>query len=208
MRTPFVGMFLSLLFASPAKCATPSVVSASSITIGVVVSTSLTFAKSVNVTTGTAIIDVWLAAGSAALQDNNSDAHNTDTPCPVRLTRSTSTSISTFSATYDVIDTDAKFVALSTTSAAIVKIVSRITLCGTVTPPPGFNTLNGCTSTGGQIVLAADAPLTPESLTHELGHYKDLRDRRTIGYERWIMWKAGLPNRNITDGMECGKYSK
>jgi hypothetical protein len=198
-------LFFLFLKGNNAYCGTIPTITTPSLTVAAITPHSLTVARSVNVTTGTAIVDAWMSAGSKALQDDNSDALRKDTSCPVVLTRSLS--ISTFSASYDIIDSDAKFIALSTTVPQQIKIVSRITICGGKSPPFGAPTFNGCANPV-QILLAADAPLTPESLAHEYGHYKGLGHRTVTGQDRWIMWAQGLPNRNIVESSECSAYMR
>ena len=201
------ALFL-LMMNSPqiGNAATIPTITTTTLTIAAIKTQILSVAKSANVSTDTVIVDGWMAAGSIALQTDNSDAHVKDTPCPVELARS-GIAISTFSAYFDNINSDAKFIELSTTVPQQIKLVSIITVCGGRVPTPPDTTFNGCTNKT-QIVLAMNAPLTPESLAHEYGHYKGLDYDRGAGFDRWIMYGKGKPNRNIVDATECSAFSR
>lgn len=203
-RAIMIGAFLAIVCTCTGHATTIPTITTTTLTLAAITTHDLTVAKSMTVSTDSAGVNSWMVAGSTALQTDNSFSHGIDTPCPVKF--ESTVSLSTFSSDFNTIDSELKWNNLKSTNPARVKIVSLIQWCDTAPLLPDGQTYNGC-GYGGYVLLAAGSEMTPETLAHEYGHTKGLV-HWLAGFDRWVMFEIGVPDRNIVNAMECGKFSQ
>jgi len=103
----------------------------------------------------------------------------------------------------DIIDTEAEFNAVLSSSTASVKVVTSINWCGT----PG--SYRGCAPTPGSSLVMGNgfaATLEAEVLVHEFGHNKGLGHRTGSGIVGNAIMTPGATGRNEVNTSECPSY--
>lgn len=207
-----IGLILvaTLTITATGATTSPPAVALSTGTIYVPKTQSLTLAHYNSVTSiDVATIDSWMTAGTSALEVKNS---TTDVACPVILSRSGAYGSFGDSGGFslDVINSTGAYEALRAFTQR-VKIVQRITVCGSQTTG---GTFNGCsdqgtsTTLGTQMVIASSGSLTSVTLAHEFGHNEGNFDQACGTCTARIMYFQGIAGRNEVTTDECRNFQR
>lgn len=222
-RTCYSARSISLTIALAIACSTSpqaaqlEPVQLSTVTIHVPRLHQISATRHTGVTTSLAVLDIWLATGTQALQRSDPTTDGTrDVACPVLLTRMGDfPEFADFGGfDFTVVDSIDAYEALRALPQR-VKIVQRITVCGTATTAITFN---GCSdqpdppALGTQVLLASTGRITPVTLTHEFGHNQNLSDLGCPtclpGNSNRIMFFQGVLGRNAVTADECRSFQR
>jgi len=207
--------FLISLLSAAADCKTLPPVGVSTGTIHVPKLQKLTVAVYTDVATIDAtVLDGWMRAGTTALQKKDSPA---DVACPVKLVRDGDVGSFDDSSGYDfhLIDTIGAYNALRTDVTQRIKVVPRITVCGTQTIATSFNACSDqatAPATVSHMVLASSSSINNITLTHEFGHNVGNPDLGCtgcpVGSTSRIMYFQGVAGKNEVSADECKNYQR